>query len=594
MNPIDVFSMIIKLGGGLAFFLFGMNLLSSSLEKLSTGKVEKILEKLTGNIFKSILFGALVTGIIQSSAATTVIIIGLVNARILKFKSAIGLIMGANIGTTVTGQILRLNGLSTSSNSIVSLLTPSIIAPIFAIIGIIMFLALKKDKYKNIGCALLGVGILFTGMLSMESSVSPLSNNVWFTSLFSKFSNPILGVFIGAVVTAIIQSSSASVGILQAISSTGAISYASAIPIIIGQNIGTCITPIMSSINANKNAKRIALVHLYFNIIGCIIFLVGVYTIQKFIGFSFWNLPIDMGGIANFHTLFNVIVTILFIPFVSLLEKLAFATIKSDEDTNSINDLAVLDERLIAVPALAIEQIKKTAIKMGEYAKENFIDAKSLFYKYDSATVKRIKNKENTIDNIDDELNNYILKIKDNYLNDIETKDVTTIIHLSSEFERLSDHCTNLLECAEKLHKNNMSFSDSVMKDFTHMLDAVDEICTMAVSAFIDNDYELAQKIEPLEEVIDMLEYNIKSNYTTKLNKKNYSIECGVIFLEILSNLERISDHCSNIAVYIIGKNETSQTLNPHEYIHKIHHEQTTRYMEVTDFYINKYMPTES
>ncbi len=590
MNPIDVFSMIIKLGGGIAFFLFGMNLLSSSLEKLSTGKVEKILEKLTGNIFKSILFGALVTGIIQSSAATTVIIIGLVNARILKFKSAIGLIMGANIGTTVTGQILRLNGLSTSSGSIISLLTPAIIAPIFAIIGIIMFLALKKDKYKNIGCAFLGVGILFTGMLSMEASVSPLSSNVWFTSLFSKFSNPVLGVLIGAIVTAIIQSSSASVGILQAISSTGIISYASAIPIIIGQNIGTCITPIMSSINANKNAKRIALVHLYFNIIGCIVFLVGIYTIQKFIGFSFWNLPIDMGGIANFHTLFNVIVTILFIPFVSLLEKLAFVTIKPDEDTNSINDLDVLDERLIIVPALAIEQIKKTATKMCNYAKENFIDAKSLFYKYDHETVKRIKNKENIIDTIDDELNNYILKIKENSLNDTETKEVTTIIHLSSEFERISDHCTNLLECAEKLHKNNMSFSDSVMKDFTSMLNAVDEICTMAVTAFINNDYELAQKIEPLEEVIDMLEYNIKSTYTVKLNKKNYSIECGVIFLEILGNLERISDHCSNIAVYIIGKNESSKPLNPHEYIHKIHHEQTTNYMEITDFYINKYM----
>lgn len=591
MNAIEIFSMIIKLGGGLALFLFGMNLLSSSLEKLSTGKVEKILEKLTGNIFKSILFGALVTGIIQSSAATTVIIIGLVNARILKFRSAIGLIMGANIGTTVTGQILRLNGLSTSSNSIVSLLTPSIIAPIFAIIGIIMFLALKKDKFKNIGCALLGVGILFTGMLSMEASVSPLSNNSEFTSLFSKFSNPILGVFIGAIVTAIIQSSSASVGILQAISSTGAISYASAIPIIIGQNIGTCITPIMSSINASKNAKRIALVHLYFNIIGCIVFLLGIYAIQHFIGFSFWNSPIDMGGIANFHTLFNVIVTILFIPFVGLLEKLAFATIKSDEDTNSSSDLDILDERLIAVPALAIEQIKKVATKMGEYAKENFMDAKSLFYKYDSAIVKRIKNKENIIDTIDDELNNYILKVRDNYLNDVETKDITAILHLSSEFERISDHCTNLLECAEKLHKNNMSFSDSVMKDFNFMLNAVDEICTMAVSAFINNDYELAQKIEPLEEVIDMLEYNIKSNYTPKLNKKNYSIECGVIFLEILGNLERISDHCSNIAVYIIGKNEDSKELNPHEYIYKIHHEQTTKYMEVTDFYINKYMP---
>ena len=403
--------MIIKLGGGLALFLFGMNLLSSSLEKLSTGKVEKILEKLTGNIFKSILFGALVTGIIQSSAATTVIIIGLVNARILKFRSAIGLIMGANIGTTVTGQILRLNGISASTNSIVSLLSPSIIAPIFAIIGIVMFMALKKDKFKNIGCALVGVGILFTGMISMESAVSPLSNQSGFVNLFNKFSNPILGVLIGAVVTAIIQSSSASVGILQAISSTGAITYSSAIPIIIGQNIGTCITPIMSSINASKNAKRIALVHLYFNIIGCIVFLLGIYTINYFVHFAFWNIPINMSGIANFHTLFNVIVTILFIPFIGLLEKLAFATIKSNDDTISSNELDVLDERLIAVPALAIEQVKKISIKMSEYARDNFIDTKSLFYKYDDEIVRKIDERESIIDNIDDVLNNYIVNL---------------------------------------------------------------------------------------------------------------------------------------------------------------------------------------
>ncbi len=591
MNAIDIFTIIIKLGGGIAFFLFGMHLLSSSLEKLSTGKIERILEKLTGNIFKSILLGAVVTGLIQSSAATTVIVVGLVNARILKFKSAIGLIMGANIGTTVTGQILRLNQLSTTSSSIVSLFTPTVIAPIFAIIGIIMFMTLKKDKFKNIGSSLLGIGILFTGMLSMESAVSPLSNYSGFTNLFSTFSNPILGVLIGAVVTAIIQSSSASVGILQAISSTGAISYSTAIPIIIGQNIGTCITPIMSSINANKNAKRIALVHLYFNIIGCIVFLVGIYTIQYFVGFTFWNLPIDMGGIANFHTLFNVIVTFIFIPFTSILEKLAFATIKSDND-NVIpeNELDILDERLIAVPALAAQQIEKIAIKMGKYAKDNFMDAKSLFYKFDDEIVSKIKKKENIIDNIDDVLNNYILKLKDNYLNDEEIRNVTTIIHLSSEFERISDHCTNLVECAEKLHRNNMNFSDSVMKDFNSMLNAVDEICTMAVSAFINSDYELANKIEPLEEVIDMIEYEIKSNYIIKFNKKKYSIECGVIFLELLTNLERISDHCSNIAIYIIGKKQISQPLNPHEYINKVHNEQTTKYMELTDFYIDKYM----
>ncbi len=590
MNCVDILSMIIKLCGGLALFLFGMNLLSSSLEKLSTGRIEKILEKLTGNIFKSILFGALVTGVIQSSAATTVIVVGLVNAGILKFRSAIGLIMGANIGTTVTGQILRLNGISNSSSSVVALLTPAVIAPLFAVIGIIMFMTLKKDKFKNLGSAFIGVGILFTGMLSMEGAVSPLSNYPAFVNLFSAFSNPILGVFIGAIVTAIIQSSSASVGILQAISSTGVIPYSSAIPIIIGQNIGTCVTPIMSSINANKNAKRIALVHLYFNIIGCIIFLIGIYAIQHFVGFAFWNLPIDMGGIANFHTLFNVIVTIIFIPFTSLLEKLAFATIKPDTNALPASELDVLDERLIAIPALATGQIKKIAIKMGEYAKTNYIDAKSLLYKFDEEIVNKIKENENIIDNMDDVLNNYIIKLKDNYINDDEVKSISTIVHLSSAFERISDHCTNILEAVEKLHEKNLSFSDSTMKDLSSMLDAVEEICSMAVSAFINNNLELAKKIEPLEDVIDLLEHKLKTTYVSKLDRNKYSIDCGIILLELLSDLERISDHCSNIALFVIGKNETSFDLNPHEYINKVHDEKNTKYMEITDMYIEKYM----
>ena len=590
MNCVDILSMIIKLCGGLALFLFGMNLLSSSLEKLSTGRIEKILEKLTGNIFKSILFGALVTGVIQSSAATTVIVVGLVNAGILKFRSAIGLIMGANIGTTVTGQILRLNGISNSSSSVVALLTPAVIAPLFAVIGIIMFMTLKKDKFKNLGSAFIGVGILFTGMLSMEGAVSPLSNYPAFVNLFSAFSNPILGVFIGAIVTAIIQSSSASVGILQAISSTGVIPYSSAIPIIIGQNIGTCVTPIMSSINANKNAKRIALVHLYFNIIGCIIFLIGIYAIQHFVGFAFWNLPIDMGGIANFHTLFNVIVTIIFIPFTSLLEKLAFATIKPDTNALPASELDVLDERLIAIPALATGQIKKIAIKMGEYAKTNYIDAKSLLYKFDEEIVNKIKENENIIDNMDDVLNNYIIKLKDNYINDDEVKSISTIVHLSSAFERISDHCTNILEAVEKLHEKNLSFSDSTMKDLSSMLDAVEEICSMAVSTFINNNLELAKKIEPLEDVIDLLEHKLKTTYVSKLDRNKYSIDCGIILLELLSDLERISDHCSNIALFVIGKNETSFDLNPHEYINKVHDEKNTKYMEITDMYIEKYM----
>lgn len=592
MNAVDIISIVIKLLGGIALFLFGMSLLTSSLEKLSTGKIERILEKLSSNILKSILFGAIVTGAIQSSAATIIIVIGLVNAGILKSKSAIGIVIGANIGTTVTGQILRLNDINASYTSALSLLTPSILAPVIIIIGIIMVMACKKEKHKNIGNVLLGLGILFTGMTSMESSLTPVSESPEFANIFTALSNPFIGVLGGTIVTAILQSSSASIGILQAIASTGVINYSVAIPIIVGQNIGACVTPMMSSFKANKNAKRIAFIHLYFNIIGSIIFLGGIYIIKATIGLPFWNSAMGMGAIADFHTLFNVIPAVVFIPFYKVLEKLAYITIKEDKiATLPADDLNILDDRFLNIPGIAVEQINKISVKMSDLAYENFIDTKSLFFKYDDKTVEKIKDRENRIDRIDDVLNNYIVKLKDN-LTEEETRIVTSIIHLSTEFERISDHCTNIQESAEALHEKDLSFSKSTMASFSLMLDAVEEILTMSISAFVNNDYDIAKKIEPLEEVIDMLEYKIRDTYIPKLDKETYSVECGVHYLEALSNMERISDHCSNIALYVLRQRdkEKYKFMNPHEYIYNVHNEKTQDYINTTNYYISKYI----
>ena len=393
----DFFS-IVNLAGGLALFLYGMSALGSGLERLSGGRLEKTLEKMTSNTIKGVLLGALVTGAIQSSSATTVIVVGLVNAGILKLRQAIGVIMGANIGTTVTAQILRLSDLS-SDSFFIQFLKPTTLAPLAAIAGIILVMGSKKARQREAGQILLGFGILFTGMFTMESAVRPLSEMPQFAEIFAALSNPILGVLVGAVVTAIIQSSSASIGILQALSSTGIITFSSAFPIIMGQNIGTCITPILASIGANKNAKRSACVHLSFNVIGTAVFLIVTYAIQYTIGFPFWDDAISRGGIANFHTLFNVVTTILFLPFVGLLEKLANTIIKSDQRELKQDAITSnLDERFLLSPGLAIQQSRETVLAMADLAQSNFGECSKLLGNFDPKVAERVKDNENIID----------------------------------------------------------------------------------------------------------------------------------------------------------------------------------------------------
>ena len=588
----DFFS-IVNLAGGLALFLYGMSALGSGLERLSGGRLEKTLEKMTSNTIKGVLLGALVTGAIQSSSATTVIVVGLVNAGILKLRQAIGVIMGANIGTTVTAQILRLSDLS-SDSFFIQFLKPTTLAPLAAIAGIILVMGSKKARQREAGQILLGFGILFTGMFTMESAVRPLSEMPQFAEIFAALSNPILGVLVGAVVTAIIQSSSASIGILQALSSTGIITFSSAFPIIMGQNIGTCITPILASIGANKNAKRSACVHLSFNVIGTAVFLVVTYAIQYTIGFPFWDDAISRGGIANFHTLFNVVTTILFLPFVGLLEKLANTIIKSDQRELKQDAITSnLDERFLLSPGLAIQQSRETVLAMADLAQSNFGECSKLLGNFDPKVAERVKDNENIIDKLEDRLGNYLLRLSEKELSEPENREISELLQVISEFERIGDYSVNMMEQAQYLYENNIKLSDKAHSELDIISQAVAEIIGLAVRCFGQSDLKSATSIEPLEETIDAMIDLLKFRHIDRLKLGKCTVDAGVAFLETLTNMERISDHCSNVAVYVMGhEGNHMQGLDRHEYIRLMHSGQNQAYTEKFQEYSAKYLDT--
>ena len=583
------FFMIVSLLGGLALFLYGMSMLGSGLEKLSGGRLEQTLEKLTNNVFKGVLLGALVTGAIQSSSATTVIVVGLVNARILKLRQAIGIIMGANIGTTVTAHILRLSDLS-SDNFFLMLLKPTTLAPVVGIIGILMVMVGKKQKYKTLGEILLGFCILFTGMFNMEAAVSPLSESPEFAGLFASLSNPVIGVLVGAGVTAIIQSSSASIGILQALSSTGIITWSSAIPIILGQNIGTCITPILASIGASKNAKRTAAVHLSFNIIGTCVFLIVIYTIQSFSPFSFWDLPIDKGGIANFHTTFNVCVTLMFLPFVGLLEKLVIHLIPDQQTADEVDDPAIaLDDRLLTSPGLAIQHCRDAVLQMGKLARKNFSASVRQLEQYNHKEAEKIREREDTIDRLEDRLGNYMLKIPQDNLSEQSSATISALLHILSEFERIGDYSINLVEFAENMESTGAEFSPQAQFELTSIGEAVGEAIDMALGCFEKQDLALAETIEPLEEVVDQMQETLKDRHINRLRNGQCTVDAAFPFVESLSCLERISDHCSNIGVYMISYVRGSDEVDHHTYIMQLHAGQVGHYNEQFRRYTEKY-----
>lgn len=589
MDSADYFGIIVSVLGGLAFFLYGMSLLGSGLEKASGGRLERTLEKMSNNIFKAILFGALVTAAVQSSSATTVIVVGLVNANIIKLKQAIGVIMGANIGTTITAHILSLMDIQ-SDNFIMNLLKPTSWAPLVSIIGIILYMAGKKASQKDLGQILLGFGILFFGMFQMSDAVAPLEQVPGFIALFKNFSNPILGVLAGAVVTAIIQSSAASIGILQALTSTGQITFSSAIPIILGQNIGTCITPIMASFGASKNAKRSAFVHLSFNIIGTLIFLFAVYAFQYTIGFSFWNNPINSNDIANFHSIFNVAVTIILIPFAGLLEKLAIHFIRGDESDESDTDMtASLDDRFLRSPGLAINHASQCVLKMGQLAFKNLQSVTQLFSNHDAKQIEKIRERENLIDKLEDRVSIYLVRLSEGELTEPESRQVSLLLQIQSEFERIGDYAINIQECADHLADSGSHFSTSAFEELKTLSDAVSECIGKALSSFEKNDVAVANSIEPLEEVVDIVEELLKERHIERLKEGQCSVDAAFPFIESLSNYERIADHCANVGMYMIAHAAKNQNIDRHEYRRILHQGLTEYYNDLYQQYKETY-----
>ncbi len=550
---------VVKLFGGLALFLFGMTTMAAGLEKAAGSKLESTLKRLTKNPVTAVLFGALLTAAVQSSSATTVMVVGLVNSGIMQMSQAIGVIMGANIGTTFTAQILSLGDIA-SDNFFLLLLKPATIAPIISCVGAALFIFAKKERFRNWGQAAIGFGILFTGMFTMEAAVYPLRSSPLFAELFSTLQNPVLGVLVGAGVTAIIQSSSASVGILQALSSTGIISWSTAVPIILGQNIGTCVTPMMASIGASKAAKRSAFCHLYFNIIGTSLFLIIIYGIQYTVGIPFWNEVVGRSDIANFHTIFNILVTLILLPFTKLLAYLATNTIKDKDEPTTKSQKPVLDERLLsASPLLAIEQAQSMINYMAVIAKDNFALLSSLLKKHDEEILQQIRLQEKELDEIEVETAGYLIKITHKELTEQESDKVSMLLHLLSDFERIGDRVESIANTMADASGKKSKLSDNAKEELALLCEAVSENIDLSIKAAFEQNLDMALRVEPLEEAIDQIVEQLRNRHVMRLKKGKCNIEAGLIFIEILSGLERISDYCSNIAgysLYLIGGSE--------------------------------------
>lgn len=565
-------SIVIIMLGAIALFLFGMSTMTDGLAQLSSGKLEGILEKLTDNVFKGILVGALVTAVIHSSATTTVMCVGFVNAGIMKLEQTVGIIMGANIGTTFTAQLLRLASLSGSGSLLVNLLRPATLGPLLAVIGIVFYMFLKGGKKKNIGQIIIGMGMLFIGMNTMTAAVAPLQEEPWLQAMFTAFSNPVLGMAVGAVVTAILQSSTAFTGILQALSTTGVVRFNTAIPLIMGQNIGTTFTALLSSAGASKNAKRTALIHLFFNVVGSVFFLILFYAGNALFSFPFWTGVMDMGSVANFHLVFNLTCTALFLPFtrhlVALVEKLV-------PGESEFEDLSALDDRFLTSPSIALERAHDVVIRMGAYAQENYHTAVEQLDKFDARRYERIGETEVALDKMQDGLENYLVKLTDRALSPAESAQVSELLRTLSDFERIGDHAISIGKSAAALHEKGLTFSPSAKTELDAITGAVGEAIDKALECYRTRSYELSLQVEPLEEVVDLLRDDLRERHIERLKTGGCTVELGSQFLELLINLERISDHCSNIALAVLHETAPRGDIvrtDVHTYIHNLHH----------------------
>ena len=559
----DFFS-ILAMVGGLSLFMYGMNTMGDGLSKLAGGKLASILEKLTSKRIYAVILGMVVTAVIQSSSATTVMVVGFVNSGIMNLNQAVGIIIGANIGTTLTSWLLSLVGVE-GGNFFMNLLKPSSLSPIMALIGILMIMSKKSPKSKDIGSIFIGFAILMFGMETMSDAVKPLADDPNFTGILTRFSNPFLGVSMGAILTAIIQSSSASVGILQALCTTGVITYAVAVPIIMGQNIGTCFTAILSSVGANVNARRASFIHMYFNLIGTIIFMSAFYLYNGIVGFPFINDVVKASDVALIHSIFNVTCTIILYPMADLLVKLATWTVKDVDKSETEGKKLGLDERFLQQPSFAIQRSRAALEQMANHVSKSSELASDLLSSFDGDKVKEVYSIEDQIDEYEDALASYLLKLSDKQLSTEDNNSMSLILHSIVDLERISDHCNNISENMENLHNKKHSIPEVTLKELAVLSSAVRQVVHYATNALKNEDYGIAIEIEPLEQVVDDLSKTIRQRHIQRLKNGYCSIETGLVIEDTLIDLERISDHCSNIAIAIIElKNEN---LDSHSYL---------------------------
>ncbi len=552
--------------------LYGMNLLSSNLKKIAGEKFENILQRATDNVFKGVLTGILITVALQSSTATTVMVVGFVNAGILKLKNSIPIIMGANIGTTVTAQILRLASLD---GSILSILSPTTIAPILLLVGFIFLELKKKKKLRDMGLLMIGIGLLFTGLMMMIEEASNFSDLPILTTILTTLSNPILGVFAGVIITVIVHSSAATVGILQALSTTGFTTFANTIPVILGQNVGTCVTSLVSSIGATKNAKRTAMVHLYFNLIGTILFMIGIYGYQYIVGFSFWNEAIDMGGIANFHLIFNIVSTLVLLPFTGLLEKLTLITIRDKENVNDedadLNDyvkvLSLLDQRITNIPSIALTNSINVICKMGELSERNLNRAIKLIDKFDDEKLEHITQRENAIDEMDIKVANYLVEIGNLELTDSENKTVSALLKIEGDYEKIGDYSFKIAKSIELMNDKELKFSNIADKEIKIMYNIVEDVLVLTQEVLKDRKVSIVAQIEALREIADKYKEDYKSEHIERLKEGNCTVENGIAFIELLADMDKIINHCINIAVQSLNIVAKDDYVTKHDFM---------------------------
>lgn len=584
MTNIDILTMLVGISGGLAFFLFGMNVMSSGLEKMAGGKLESSLKKVTSKYFLSMILGAGITIAIQSSSAMTVMLVGLVNSGIMQFGQTFGLIMGSNVGTTLTSWILSLAGLEGDGNIFLMLLRPVIFAPFLALFGTILRMFSKKEKHHDIGAILIGFTILIIGMDMMSGAVGIIEEKGGLEVLLTMFSNPILALLVSVLFTGIIQSSAATVGIVQTLALTGTITYGMAIPLVLGANIGTCVTALIACIGTEKNAKRVSAIHTYVNVIGAIIFMIGL-GVVSIVAPNLSSTHTTMFGVALIHTIFNVTISIVLTPFRKWIIRLAEITVPTKKD--EIAKTVFLDERLLATPSVAISECKRLVVEMAELTRSSYRDAVALLDNYSEEKALAIRETESVIDRYEDKLGTYLVKLSGSDLSDTDSHEVGRLLHSIGDFERISDHAVNLVDAAEEIHSKKISFSDKAKTELDVIAAAVNEILDLTVDSFNTNNAVLASEVEPLEEVIDNLKDTLRKRHVSRLQEGKCTIELGFVFSDLLTNYERISDHCSNIAVSTIQVRTDKQ--DAHKYLRGIKSGENEQYIGEFDSYSKKY-----